>query len=322
VSLAADIGDPPHVGLNFRARSSSLTSLSANQRGIVAIVACMAAYTVNDVLVKEIIRDYPLGQVIFFRGLITCALIGSAAWLLGHGRKIWSAISVPLSWRTLVDGLSTATFIAALAQMRLAEVAAVLQLAPLMITALSVLIYGEIVGWRRWTAISVGFLGTLLIIKPTTSGLDVWAVVAAASALTAAIRELLTRRINPDIPTFVIAFWGAVGITFFGALGAFVEEWRMFEVRDLGMLTAAGIFVATAIYLLAFAYRGVELSVVAPFRYIYLLTSAIGGYLMFNEVPDVWSVVGAAMIVGSGLYALHRERLRKRELTAKAETAL
>ena len=299
-----------------------MSSLSANQRGIIAIVACMGAYTVNDVLIKEIIRHYPLGQVIFFRGLITCLLIGSMAWFLGHGPKIWSAISVPLSWRTLIDGISTATFIAALANMRLAEIAAVLQLAPLMITALAVLIYGEIVGWRRWTAVSIGFLGTLLIIKPTTSGFDIWAVVAAASALTAAIRELLTRRIGGAIPTPVIAFWGAVGITFFGGLGAFAEEWRMFEVRDLGMLTTAAVFVATGIYLLAFAYRGVELSVVAPFRYVYLVTSAVGGYLMFNEVPDVWSVVGAAMIVGSGLYALHRERLRKRELTAKAETAL
>ena len=95
----------------------------------------------------------------------------------------------------------------------------------------------------------------------------------------------------------------------------------MFDCRDLVQLFVAAVFVGIAIYLMALAFRDVDLSVVAPFRYSYLLTSALGGFLVFSEVPDGWTVVGAVLIVGSGIYTLHREAVRRRTLTAKATPA-
>ncbi len=295
--------------------------MTANQRGILAICGCMASYTVNDVLVKQILRDYPVGEVIFVRGLISSLLIGAFVVALGHARQLRAAMGRLMAARSVCDGLSTACFIAALANMALVNVAAVLAIGPLLITALSVLFHGEAVGWRRWTAVGVGFLGALFLIKPIPSAFDVWAIIAAGSALFAALRELYNRKIDHAVPTVVIAFWGAMGITFFGTMFAFTENWRMFATGDLIQLFVASVFVGIAIYLMALGFRNVDLSVVAPFRYSYLITSAVGGYLVFSEVPDGWSLGGAALIVGSGLYALHREAAHKRMLTAKATPA-
>jgi drug/metabolite transporter (DMT)-like permease len=295
--------------------------LTANQRGILAIVACMASYTINDVLVKEILKHYPVGEVIFVRGLMCIALIGAVALAFGHGPQLRLVASGRLAARSIFDGLSTAGFIAALAHMQLANLSAVLQVAPLIITALSVMFYRETVGWRSWTAITIGFAGALLVIKPIPSAFDIWAVVGAGSALAAALREMMTRRIDKAVPTLVIAFWGTVGITLFGALFIAVEQWRAIAPGDLLMLFVAAIFVGLAIYLLALGFRGVDLSVVAPFRYSYILTSTLGGYLMFGELPDGWSTVGAVMIVVSGIYALHREAVRRRDIASAVAPA-
>jgi drug/metabolite transporter (DMT)-like permease len=295
--------------------------MTANQRGIVAICGCMASYTVNDALVKQILKDYPVGEVIFVRGLMSTLLIGGFVLGLGYAPQLRAAMSRLMATRSVCDGLSTACFIAALAHMQLANVAAVLQIGPLLITALSVLFFGEAVGWRRWAAVGVGFFGALLVIKPIPSAFDVWAIVAAGSALFAALRELYNRRIDHGVPTVVIAFWGAIGITLFGTLFASTEQWRTVATGDLVQLFVAAVFVGIAIYLMALGFRNVDLSVVAPFRYSYLITSAIAGYLVFRELPDGWTMAGAALIVGSGLYALHREAVRRRALAAQAVTA-
>ena len=225
-----------------------------------------------------------------------------------------------LAARSLCDGLSTAGFIAALAHMQLANVAAVLQIAPLMITALSVVLYREAVGWRRWTAIGVGFVGALLVIKPMPSAFNIWAIVGAASALAAALREIQTRRIGHARAGPRGRVLGRGRASRCSALFFTVsEDWRMFGGGDLFQLFIAAVFVGIAIYLLALGFRDVDLSVVAPFRYSYLLTSALGGFLVFREVPDGWTVVGAVLIVGSGIYTLHREAVRRRALTGQGD---
>jgi drug/metabolite transporter (DMT)-like permease len=296
-------------------------SLSNNQRGIVAICACMASYTINDVLVKQILRTYPVGEVIFVRGVMSTLLIGAVALAFGHWHELRGAMSRLLVARSACDGVSTAGFIAALAHMQLANLAAVLQIAPLLITALSVVLYREMVGWRRWLAIGIGFSGALLVIKPVPSAFNVWAIVGAGSALAAALREILTRQIGHGVPVLVVAFWGAVAITFFGLFFAATENWLMFGAGDLFQLFVAAVFVGIAIFLLALGFRDVDLSVVAPFRYSYLLTSAVGGYLIFRELPDGLTVVGAALIVASGIYTLHREAARRRVMAARATAA-
>jgi drug/metabolite transporter (DMT)-like permease len=295
--------------------------LSNNQRGIAAICGCMASYTVNDVLVKQLLQSYPVGEVIFVRGVMCSLLIGAVALAFGNAKALRAPMSRMLASRSLCDGLSTAGFIAGLAHMHLANIAAVLQIAPLIITAISVVLYREVVGWRRWTAIGIGFGGALLVVKPIPSEFNIWAVVAAGSAVAAAVREIQTRQVGRTVPVLVVAFWGAVAITLCGLVFVVNEDWRMFAGGELFKLFIAAVFVGIAIYLLALGFRDVDLSVVAPFRYTYLLTSALGGFLVFREVPDAWTVMGAVLIVGSGIYTLHREAMRRRSITGTATPA-
>jgi drug/metabolite transporter (DMT)-like permease len=240
---------------------------------------------------------------------------------LGHARDLRRIASRPVLIRSAFDGLSTACFVTALVYMKLADLAAMLQASPLILTALSVLIFREVVGWRSWTAILVGFAGAMCVVKPTPTAIDVWALVALAAATSSALREMQTRQIDRSVPTIVIAFAGSLGILIVGAVFAGAGEWRPMALRDLAVLAGAAVFVAVATYLIALAFRGVDLSVVAPFRYSYLVTSAVAGYLVFSELPDLWSAFGAMLIVGSGLYMLHREAVRRRELTAAATPA-
>lgn len=298
-----------------------MTSLSANQRGIIALVGGMVAYTINDAMVKSIAQKYPIGEVIFVRGAMMTALIGAVMVLLGEARHLPRAFGKVAVARSAFDGISTACFITALVHMKLADLAAMLQLSPLILTALSVWFYRETVGWRSWTAILVGFAGAMLVVKPTPSAFDVWALVAIAAAVSSALREMLTRRIDRSIPTIVIAFMGSVGILIAGAVFAAAGEWHPMEGRDLAVLACAAVFVGIATYLVALAFRGVEISTVAPFRYSYLLTSALAGYLVFRELPDAWSLVGAMLIAGAGLYALHREAVRRRALSDETTAA-
>lgn len=295
--------------------------ISANQRGILAICGSMVAYTVNDAMVKEIARSHPVGEVIFIRGLFTTLLIGSIVVALGYAGELRRALSRPVILRSLCDGLSTACFVVALVHMKLADLAAVLQVAPLILAAFSVLFYRETVGWRRWTAITVGFIGALFVVKPTPSAFDAWALVALLAATSSALRETQTRQIDHSIPTIVIAFMGSIAIIAVGLLFAPTEQWHGVPAGDIALLAVAAVFVGIATYLMTLAFRGVEISVVAPFRYSYLITSAVAGYLVFSEVPDAWSVAGAMLIVASGLYALHREAVRRRDITGEATPA-
>ena len=297
------------------------SSLSNNQRGVLAICGCMASFTVNDVLVKKILLAYPAGEIIFVRGIITSLLIGVVAFALGHGPKLRTGFTPKVAARAFFDALSTAGFIAALAHMKLANIAAVLQIAPLLITALSVFLYREVVGWRRWAAVGVGFFGALLVVKPIPSEFNIWTIVCIGAAFTAALREITTRQIGRTLPVMVLIFWGSVGIMLFGLLFLATEDWRAIGGWDFVQLCIAAVFMCIALYLMALGFRDVDLSVVAPFRYSYLITSAVGGYIVFRELPDNWTVVGTVLIVAGGIYTLHREAVTRRELTMKSTTA-
>jgi drug/metabolite transporter (DMT)-like permease len=289
-----------------------LPSSRANRRGIIALVIGMAGYTVNDALVKLVAQSYPVGEVIFIRGILTTLLLGAI--ILGAGLlpDMRRATDRHVVARAIADGLASVLYIVALARMQMADLAAVLLLTPLLLTAMAVLFYGEIVGWRRWTAVAVGFGGTLFIVKPTPAMFDAWALVALVAAFASASRDLLTRQTDQTIPTLILTLMGSIAVTIGGLMLVVTEEWRMLASRDLALLAVAAGFLAFGTYFVALAYRGVDISVVAPFRYTLLLWAAIAGFLVFGELPDRWAAFGALLIVGSGLYALHRDAVRRR----------
>ena len=167
---------------------------------MLALAAGMAAFAVNDVLVKFAAQDYPLGEVIVVRGLFTIALVGGVLVALGHAPALRNITNPPLIGRTLLDAVAVLCFTAALVHMPLANLSAINLTVPLIITALAVVIYKEPVGWRRWTASAVGFAGTLFVVKPTPASFDVWALLRCVAFVSPhAISHAHVRR-HPDHP--------------------------------------------------------------------------------------------------------------------------
>jgi drug/metabolite transporter (DMT)-like permease len=203
--------------------------------------------------------------------------------------------------------------------MRLADVLAINLVSPLLLTMLFAFFFNESVGWRRWTAILVGIAGMLFIVKPNTDAFNIWALVAFATAVASALRDLTTRRIVTQVPTLAITFVSVIAVTSSSLILAFAfdEQWALIAPKYLGFIGVATLVLTIGTPFAVSAFRNVDISVVAPFRYSLLIWGAVAGYLVFNEVPDRWSLIGSLLIVGSGLYTLHRERVRHREVSAK-----
>lgn len=289
-----------------------MTAPNANGRGILAIVVAMACFAGNDVIVKVVARELPLGEILFVRGLMTCLLVGSILVMLGHFGSLRFAAHPLVLLRSGFEATAALLFTSALVRMPIAELSTIVLVSPLIITALSVILYGELVGWRRWCAIAVGFAGTLLVVKPAPGSFDAWALVGLACAFASAGRDLSTRRLPPGIPSIVVSFMAAVAVTVVGAVMGVFETWRPVAAGELGLLAVGAVCLAGGNFLVVLAYRDGDVSAVAPFRYSLLLWAGLGGYFIFGEIPDRWSIAGALLIVASGIYALHREAVRAR----------
>jgi len=189
-----------------------------------------------------------------------------------------------------------------------------------MLTMLLAFFFGEPVGRRRWAAILIGLLGTLFIVKPSPASFNIWALVAFMSAAASAARDVATRRIDPHVPTLAITFVSLVAATLSGLILAVVleEQWTVAAPKYIGIIGVAALVQSVGTTLAVSAFRNVDISVVAPFRYTLLIWGALSGFLVFGEIPDNWSFFGSLLIVGSGLYMLHRERVRHRQISAKA----
>jgi drug/metabolite transporter (DMT)-like permease len=277
---------------------------------MLCITGATAAFITNDALVKLVGYRAPVGEVIFVRGLFAAFLIGCAVLVMGHARSLGALVHPLVLLRGVLEGLSVALFISALMHMPIAELSTISLLSPLVITMLSVLLFGEKVGWRRWSAIVVGFVGTLIVVRPSPAAFNMWALVGVACAFTGASRDLVTRRLSGAIPALVIALSASTAVAATGLVMGFWEEWRPLSLQDVGLLAIAGGFLAVGNLLLVVAFRGVDISAVVPFRYTMLLWAAIAGFFVFGEVPDLPAFAGAALIVASGLYTLRRERVR------------
>ena len=299
-----------------------MTSARANRRGIVAITLSMAAFAANDAMMKVVARFYPTGEVVFIRGLMTVVILVTVIAMLGQLPKTVHVIRPLVLLRAVVDAFATVCFVVALVHINIAELSAIVLTSPLIMTALAVLLFREQVGWRRWGAIIAGLIGTLFVVKPSFGSLEIWAMIGLGAAVGSAVRDLTTRRIAPEIPTLVIGFAGSVVVTLGGLALIAVEEWRWLAVSDLALLSVAAAFHSFGTYLLVLAFRGVDISVVASFRYTLLLWGGIAGYIALGEIPDGWSFVGAALIVASGIYTLHREAVRRRYVSAEATPQL
>jgi drug/metabolite transporter (DMT)-like permease len=213
---------------------------------------------------------------------------------------------------------SSLLFISGLRFLPIAEASATSFVSPLFVTALSIFFLSEKVGLRRWLATAVGLLGVLIVLRPGTSAFHPAAFFPVVSAFAWACTLILTRKMSGQERTVVTMTYSS--IVGFAVLCALVPVvWVTPTWHDILLGLIIGVASTAGQWIVVLAFRYADASVLAPFSYIQLLWVTLLGFVIFGEVPDVWTVVGAAFIVASGLYTAHRERVRHSKLVALAE---
>jgi drug/metabolite transporter (DMT)-like permease len=213
---------------------------------------------------------------------------------------------------------SSLFFITGLRYLPIAEASATGFVSPLFVTALSIVLLGERVGMRRWAATAVGLFGVLVILRPGTSAFHAAAFFPVISALSWASTLIMTRMMSGRDPAITtMTYSSIVGVSILTLLVPFVWIAPSWHDVLLGLLIGVASTLGQWIVVLAFRYA--DASVLAPFQYTQLLWVSILGFLVFGELPDIWTVVGAVFIVASGLYTAHRERVRRLDLAVLAE---
>ena len=276
------------------------------------MVAAMAGFAVEDVFVKRASATLPVGQILAVLGLGGAVFFSALA--ARRGRPVWSAelLDRAVMLRNAGEVLGTLCFVTALALIPLSTASAILQATPLAVTAGAALFLGEPVGWRRWAAVAIGFVGVLMIVRPGFAGFAPASLFAVLAVVGLALRDLATRATPGRISSLQLSAWAFIAVVPTGLLLlAFGGQPAVLPARAAAIDLAGALLIGTvAYYALTASMRVGDLSVIAPFRYSRLIFALIFGIAVFGERPDGWTLAGAGVIIATGLYTLSRERLR------------
>ena len=260
-----------------------------------------------DLFAKEILRTYSLQEFVFMRSLIGVAIFLALAPRLFGGFKMLRTNR--WAWHVLRTVLATGAmygFFYGLSRMPLVNALTLGFTAPLMLTALSVPFLGEQVGWRRWLAVVVGFIGTLLMLRPG-SGEFTFASLAILIAAFCYACQAISARYLASESMLSLAVYVVAGPLLVASTMLDGSNWITPDLKGWTLLIAAGVCSAIAWVGFINGYRRSSPVILAPFEYTALVGGAIAGYLIWGEVPDRWVLAGAAIIISSGLYVVYRE---------------
>ena len=285
-------------------------AMSDNARGALLMNISMASFTLNDTCMKAVTEVVPTFQAALVRGVMTVAALFVVARFMGGLRLRFTGVDArTISWRCVGEVLSTVTYLIALKHMPLANLSAIMQSLPLAVTLGAALFFGEAVGWRRATAIAVGFLGVLIIVRPGTEGFDRWSVLALLSVASVVLRDLSTRRLSRSVPSVSVAIYAAGSVTLLSAFAVpFTGGLPHIALPNALLLIAASVCLIAGYMSSVMAMRVGEIGFVAPFRYTSLIWAIILGWLVFNQFPGPVTLAGAAIVIATGIFTLYRER--------------
>lgn len=273
------------------------------------MTAAYGLFAVNDSFLKGIGTDLSVWQILFLRGIaVSVAMLAFMWWRGGRFRSLSRRDLGLAIGRALAEATAAILFLSALPHMPFANISALQQALPLTVTLAGFLFLREHVGWRRSLAIGIGLLGVLIVVRPGTEGFNAWSVVAFGSVICVTARDLFARMLSPEAPTLPVAALSAMGITIVSGIVLPFAGWDTMDAADTALLTGAVLAIFGAYIVSVAAMRVGELGFVAPFRYASLLVAVVVGFVFFGEVPDWPTVIGAGIIVGSGLYTLWREQ--------------
>jgi len=286
-------------------------------RSILAILFSVACFSVLNAISKTLTQHYPVVQVIWARYVFAFVFM-MALFLPRSGLALfrWHNVGSQVV-RGLLLFFSSFLYFHGIVYLPLATAASISLTSPLIVTALSARFLGEPVGVRRWIAVCLGFIGAVIVVRPGHANFEWHSLLIVASTLCSAFYQLFSRRYGqaerPDASATMATIVGTVV-----ALPMLPFEWQTPAFGwDWVLFVAIGICAGVGHYFLTIAYSQAPAATVAPFNYVQLIGAAILGYLVFDNIPDFWTWVGAAVIVCSGLYLGHAERLRYRRLANK-----
>ncbi|MGD9740385.1 MAG: DMT family transporter [Bauldia sp.] len=289
-----------------------------NLTGILAMLVAMFSFCTSDMLVKLLTESLPLGEVMFVRGLVTIVLIGALAARLGELHGFRRVLHRSVFLRTLGEVMAAIFFLTALIHLALPTVTIIHQAVPLAVAAASAGVLGESVHWRRWTAIAVGFLGVIVVMRPGLEGFSPWSLLVIGAVLSVTLRDLSTKFIPSAVPTVLVVAVACVAATAAGGgMGLFLSEpWRMPEGVEIAYLVGGAVCLTVGHWFIILALRVGSPSVSTGFRYSVVVWALVYGYVIWGDRPDTLTWIGTTMIVGSGVYTFHRERLLARRALA------
>jgi drug/metabolite transporter (DMT)-like permease len=286
-----------------------MVTISDNFRAAGYMSLSMAGFVLNDTMIKIVSEDLSLFQVIFLRGLFATVFVALIAWHQGvlfyrpskHDRQT-------LGLRMIGEVGGTLCFLTALFNMPIANATAILQVLPLAITLASAMFLGEVIGWRRYTAIMVGFMGVLIVVRPGFDGFNSYSFWALVAVLFITARDLFTRKLSSGVPSIYAAVMAALGITITAGLLSPIMEWLPVSSEHLWMLVVAACFLVVGYIFSIMTMRVGDISFASPFRYTNLIWAIVIGFVVFGDPLDSGTLTGGTIIVVMGIYTFYRER--------------
>ena len=286
-----------------------LAGPGAARVGILWMLAATLLFASQDAIVKYLSADYSVAQLVWARFTLALAAIA-----LVTGSRLPGILVTKRPGLQVLRGVlllvMMGLFYAALGLIPLADATSILFLGPLIVAALSVPLLGEHVGPRRWAAVVVGFIGALIIVRPGQGSLEAAALMPLGAAFLFGLYQIVTRLLNrTDRPITTLTYSALCATLATSAVVPF--HWQTNPDAAAWVLMAAlGVIGAVSQFALIKAYEVAPAATVAPFFYVSLIWSVGYGYALFGDFPDVWTVTGALVITGSGLYVFHRARVR------------
>jgi drug/metabolite transporter (DMT)-like permease len=284
-------------------------SIPDQYRGIACTLLAGFLFVAQDAVIKWMTGAYPTGEIMTIRGIIALLFTGVLIWRQG-GIGVLRVTNGRLQLlRALTVVCTTVAFISALKYLPLATAMSVSFAGPLIVTAMAPRFLGEHVGWRRWSAVTVGFIGVIVIFRPGFGAMQWVLLLPLGSALLSAVRDITTRTLaGQDHPTGIL-FYALVAVTISGT-ATIPFGWVMPDLGDWYLFAITGVMVSLAQLFTIIAYRHAQVTTLAPFKYFSLIWGIGIGFAVWGDIPDSWTLAGSSLIIGSGLYILHRERGR------------
>lgn len=286
-----------------------------HRHGIYWMLLTMFLFVSMDAVAKFLTERYPVSQVVWARYVFHVVLL--FAWLGWRTPMVLRTRRLGLQLgRSLLLLLTTFFFFTALSFMALVDASVIMFIGPIVLTVLAASILREHVGARRWSGVIIGFIGTLIVIRPGTAMVQPAAVFAVAAACCYALYQITTRQLSHyDAPLTTLSYTALVGALLSSVAAPFGWVWP--DAAGWGWMALVGLIGGVGHFCVIKAFQAAPASVVAPFGYSSIVWSASFGFFVFGDLPDVWTIFGGAIIIGSGIYILHRERVRGGEVVRR-----